>query len=324
VYALSFDAGGLHGGWVVERLARRAPALRKLAQLASSPAGDATGHGRATSEEAVKTVAEVVPDVLASTAESFHLRSALYLDRFRNALGGRDLRFYASSPRLAIASMETKAAGPPGKLLVGITLDLRRNDLRVVARDPARKAQWENILRGILDGALEHAMSGRAWQPVPETLPHLSTAAVVERAQADGVPIVAFTSSADLQSLQAPADMKARMLADAGADTVLVAPVRPVLIDGRARLAWWRIDLSTGETVGVTDTGLHAGGTELLTTGQKVELFVVGSIMGVFTVPFAAAMTYFSILVLEWLACATGSRGCPPDYSQIPTRPPRM
>ena len=47
------------------------------------------------------------------------------------------------------------------------------------------------------------------------------------------------------------------MLAALADDRVLLAPTRTASsLDGE-RFAWWQIDLGTGETVGVIDSGLH-------------------------------------------------------------------
>jgi hypothetical protein len=33
-------------------------------------------------------------------------------------------------------------------------------------------------------------------------------------------------------------------------------------VEGRERVAWWRVDPVTGETIGVMDSGFHANGGE--------------------------------------------------------------
>ena len=42
----------------------------------------------------------------------------------------------------------------------------------------------------------------------------------------------------------------------------MVVPERPLVFEGKARLGWWRVNPSNGETLGVMDTGFHQDTTE--------------------------------------------------------------
>jgi hypothetical protein len=42
----------------------------------------------------------------------------------------------------------------------------------------------------------------------------------------------------------------------------VVVPERPIIADGKPRLGWWRVNLQSGETLGVMDTGFHQDTTE--------------------------------------------------------------
>jgi hypothetical protein len=42
----------------------------------------------------------------------------------------------------------------------------------------------------------------------------------------------------------------------------VVVPERPIIVDGKPRLGWWRVNLESGETLGVMDTGFHQDTTE--------------------------------------------------------------
>ena len=55
--------------------------------------------------------------------------------------------------------------------------------------------------------------------------------------------------------LEWPADARARLSADLAAGYTIVAPSRPILDDGRPQVAWWRVDPSTGTTLGIGSTG---------------------------------------------------------------------
>ena len=63
------------------------------------------------------------------------------------------------------------------------------------------------------------------------------------------------------QELAWTADAAARLRKDVDAGYMAVALKQPVSIDGQQRVGWWRIDPTTGQTIGVMDDGFHAGPT---------------------------------------------------------------
>jgi hypothetical protein len=60
-------------------------------------------------------------------------------------------------------------------------------------------------------------------------------------------------------------DAAARIAEDVGSGYMAVALRQPVLVNERERVGWWRIDPSSGETIGVLDTGFHG-------TSEDVEI----------------------------------------------------
>jgi hypothetical protein len=64
--------------------------------------------------------------------------------------------------------------------------------------------------------------------------------------------------TASVRALSWPPDETARLMADISAGYVAVVPKNAVTLHGRERVGWWRIDPSSGATIGVMDTGYHA------------------------------------------------------------------
>src|SRR3974390_1437077 len=72
--------------------------------------------------------------------------------------GTAPLLWYEATPRLAIASVELAPGKNANGTLPTISLDLRRNPLRVVGRNASmHDLVAANLARGILDGAIEDA-----------------------------------------------------------------------------------------------------------------------------------------------------------------------
>jgi hypothetical protein len=116
------------------------------------------------------------------------------------------------------------------------------------------------ILKGVVQGALERMLveSGIGDRGRSRGLQaSVSTIGLFERAMDEQVPILILPRDVG-QLQQAPPDALARLREEtAAADVVVLAPQRAVNIAGQERLAWWRIDLRSGDTVAVTDDGLH-------------------------------------------------------------------
>ncbi len=82
-----------------------------------------------------------------------------------------------------------------------------------------------------------------------------------------------FIRAGDLVSasqLNWPGDVKVRLATQLKAGFHAVALTRAVTVQGRPRLAWWRIDPTSGNTVGVMDTGFHQIQVESSTIRSKV------------------------------------------------------
>lgn len=66
----------------------------------------------------------------------------------------------------------------------------------------------------------------------------------------------------EVTALRVSEDVKARMQRSLGEGALLIAPGRMVRVGGAERLAWWRVDLRSGEVPAILDNGLHQTGVE--------------------------------------------------------------
>ena len=85
-----------------------------------------------------------------------------------------------------------------------------------------------------------------------------TTAALFEEAARQGIGITTVRNADDVRLAGFPGSARARMLEDLDAGQVLVAPSKPIILDGKPRVGWWRVDPNSGQAVGMMDTGLGA------------------------------------------------------------------
>lgn len=189
-------------------------------------------------------------------AITFYLVSDALFKRLRTR-DGTVVTFYPDSPRVLIAQVSVQ--GQEGRL----TIDLRRDHVRAVAAGPNRQAPMlAGVLRGAVNGTLEQALIDQVRAGAAPGTPlrsTVSTSLLFAEADAGNVPVRLFTSDpADLDP-SVPGDAAARLREELRRGDYALALQRPIEIAGVPRYGWWRIDPRTGETVAVTDEGLHSG-----------------------------------------------------------------
>lgn len=185
------------------------------------------------------------------------------------ARDGTVVRFYPDSPRVFID--EFSAQGKE----VRVAIDLRRDRVRVVAGVPNAPVIFgATVLRGAVEGTLERTLLEYAAAAVPRSLeirPRVSTSLLFEQADARGIPALLVTSAQTPLDPAIPEDAWARLMADVSRGDVALAIQRPIDVAGVLRYAWWRINPRTGETIAVTDDGLHAASTEFVLVAEQEE-----------------------------------------------------
>jgi hypothetical protein len=242
------------------------------------------------------TVSPVLRQLLDALATSFYLRSQKTLSAVRPP----GVLFYEASPRLVVAAILPTGTGTGADPSATVSLDLRRNEIRAVAEEgvPGRRVLWANALRGVLDGAHEHALIREAMVAARDLVPPASTVAVMSRARETGTSVGALSAREEIQRLNVPDDVRARMLSSLDDGVVLVTPMRMVSLGATERLGWWRVNRKSGEVLAVMDNGLH------LTVGEYLlSVAIMVAIAGV-SVPL-----YFALI--QWVYWEMGQRpGC--------------
>ena len=255
VFSCWFNAGPAHPDLAIAQLTPQVPTLRSATALLSA----LQIPGRTPTEEEKKTLAaalkQVLPALLSATAGSFYSLSESSRTLMR--AGTPNVWFYEATPRLAIVSFELVPVDGGKTFDTRISIDLRRNELRAVAQDASgSQVASSNLSRGVLDGVAEHVLGdGITRTPARSFL--TSTVAIMDEARAAGTEIGTFRTRGSIEALPASEAAKSRMLSTLADDRVFVAPGHPVSAVDGDRLGWWQVDLATGETVGVVDSGLH-------------------------------------------------------------------
>ena len=179
---------------------------------------------------------------------------AIVSDSLLRQIGRREnalVVFYPDSPRLQILEISKVSDG------VRMSLDLRRVDERSLTISPQPDAIVRaRIFKGVLQGALERAVLDAAQNPDVKLDAGLSTSLLFDRADGEGVPILVLPRDVDRMQ-QASPDALARLREEAAQGFIAIAPQRAFDVAGTPRLAWWKIDARTGDTLAVTDDGLH-------------------------------------------------------------------
>jgi hypothetical protein len=268
VFSCWFSAGTPDPGLALNRVAPFIAPLRAAIPLLQT-------SGRAPAAEESRALDSTMPEdalpaMLSVTAAAFYRLSDVSRSVIRTQLGG-DVLFYEASPRLTIVSIEPTSVTDGGKTVkVGLSLDLRRNQLRAVAEGPSETSVvWANTSRGVLDGVIERVL-GDSVRQTQEPSASLSAVTLMDRARATGIGITTVRSGEDIHALHVSEEAASRMIATLGEDVAFVVPVHSVPFGGIERLGWWRVDLKSGEALAVLDSGLN---------GDIVEQFTLWRVM---------------------------------------------
>lgn len=227
------------------------------AQLASKlPEIAEIFRGERSEQEQAEKMQPFVPALLSAMAQAFHVVSQRYLFLSEHWHGDGDLLIYEASPRLAIVSL-----GPTGidsgAQIPSLTIDMLRNGMRIVSIGAkSQEAISANIVRGIVDGTLEQVLCGDL-ATRENGANSVSTVAVFEQSSAKHVAVKAVTKPGAVRDIGANKDAIARVISAIKQRTVAVCPSSAVTLNGNPRLGWWQINLDSGETAAMIDTGLH-------------------------------------------------------------------
>ena len=123
-----------------------------------------------------------------------------------------------------------------------------------------------HLLTGILATRYEWMLATAASDASTARLPTLNATRIFTAAGAQGVPVVVLRPGVDglkkLAATSVPESVKAELSATLTAGDDVVMPVRPVALDGRQQIAWWRLQPASGQIIGVMPGGRGQGLTE--------------------------------------------------------------
>jgi hypothetical protein len=132
------------------------------------------------------------------------------------------------------------------------------------------------LRQGVVDSNAEAIlMAGAAGESVSRP-PAIGAADVFAAARNGGAPawvIVRNTQDPNWQRVRLPPDVRARVERDLQSGHTVLVPPEPVVVSGRPASAWWRIDPSTGDVLGMTSDGW--GGALVEYTHLLLRIFLV-------------------------------------------------
>jgi hypothetical protein len=156
-----------------------------------------------------------------------------------------------------VANLRTRIAEEvEGELMLRRTFDVVSNSIAVNPRVKISPA-LVRINQGVAD-TLAEAMA------VPGPGPHMNVSNLVDLAKNQGIDWQLVKNFEDnrWEKWRLSEDIRQRIQESLTSGWSVVILERPLVVEGRARLGWWRVDLRNGETLGVMDTGFHQDTTE--------------------------------------------------------------
>ncbi|MBN1314433.1 MAG: hypothetical protein JXA42_03160, partial [Anaerolineales bacterium] len=197
---------------------------------------------------------------------------------------------YPDSPRIAIFSCQAETGEEPGMTLA---IDLLENDVRILAGPRQnQEAAWSSrFIRGLFDTTLEGQILEQTITG-PSALSVRSTHAILSKAQEEGIPFqwITVENLNVLSALNLSSEAKSRILDAVYAGKSVVTPVSMVTMNGEETVAWYEIDPVTGETIGVSEDGLHPSLMETflqnfvsassIPVASQVLMFGLGAVFG--------------------------------------------
>lgn len=146
-------------------------------------------------------------------------------------------------------------------------IDLAANGTEV-RRNATRDPFEVRLQQGVADTVAEIMALGDELHTANNTAAVMATAG-----EGNPVMVLGPRDSKELRNHGWTDDVVARLKFNLDAGFLVVVSKEPVLRDDGQRVAWWRIDPVTGETVGVMDTGFHADDAEYTgaTTGAQAQ-----------------------------------------------------
>ena len=195
-------------------------------------------------------------------AEEAHAISATFYDQSDDSaqlLSDTMLvKAYEDRPRIMIVAHQV-AQISAGSVSTDVSVDLTRNSLRVIPIPGQNLSEIEsfNVMRGLLDTYLEDDILS---QSAPGSAA-IGAGDVLSAAAAQNIPLAVLDAgtASTVDSLSISAEGKARISSAIANGDVVVVPTQEVTLNGGQTVAWLEVNPATGETIGVSENGLHNG-----------------------------------------------------------------
>jgi hypothetical protein len=164
-----------------------------------------------------------------------------------------------------VANLRTRIAEDvEGELMLRRTFDVVSNSISV---NPGVKISPASVRinQGVAD-TLAEIMA------LPGPDPHMNVCNLVDLAKNQGIDwqLVKNPEDKKWEKWRLSEDIRQRIQESLASGWSVLVPKRPLVIEGKARLGWWRVDLRNGETLGVMDTGFHQADTEYSVEDQEI------------------------------------------------------
>jgi hypothetical protein len=199
---------------------------------------------------------------------------------FPVSIGDSRALYVVTSPRLVISAYRSS-----GKTAT-LSLDLRHSQYRAVATsaEVLEKSYKLHMFRGVLDGVFESEIIGSLFSGAGGSADvgpgAYSTSQVFELAQQAGIRPILLQGSSTEERPSLTQDALSRIDSDLADGNLIVMPEKSVAVGGANHTAWWRVNRTTGETVGVTEDGLHQATTEYVVVEEPDGSYTAYRLMG--------------------------------------------
>lgn len=262
-YSISFDPAWMsveYAATAGDNLMAAAPRVLEIQAVGSDLEKALAGE---TQDISGQLILDEAADVVEDSTQAFNrMMGATYVtlaDGSAQDLGETGLlRAYPDAPRITIASLTIEPTETiSGTELVPVQiLDLQYDHLRGIAYPGQAKnaEQVYQMTRGMNDTFLEkQVLEMLNDQPVK------SAAGILQSATAQNIPLV-YVDGDNLQPLKNATisdEARGRIWRATQQGYGILVPSQMVSFNGEETIAWWQIDLETGETIGVGEDGTH-------------------------------------------------------------------
>ena len=229
------------------------------------------------------------------------------------------IQAYFNRPRVIITSNQTQ--GLSQNLIFSQGVDLRRDKIRTIA-DPSQSngiLPMFQFMRGLFEsGAEEEVLEVSS----PQGQRAISALELFRLSIAQGIQPLILTSknAIDIDRLSISAEAKSRVAKALDSGKAVLIPAHSVNVSGTDMVAWFEMDLVTGETLGVMENGTGGAAeyilTFLITFGATGSGSFAGASLGIliygravkekFTLNAISLSTVFAVAV-NHLAGASGT-----------------